>query len=132
MTGRDERRGRAVAGRPFFFLGSRTTFVAADLSTLDGPSALADTAEERLGGVDVLVNNAGVYAFAASPDIGGDAFDAMFTLNVRGTYLLTTTLLPRMAERGPRGRGRHHHRGRLPGLSPGRRPTAPPRPPSTC
>ena len=96
VTGRDEPRGRAVAAR----LGGRATFIAADLSTLDGPSALADAAEKRLGGVDVLVNNAGVYSFAASPDIGGDAFDAMFTLNVRGAYLLTTALLPRMAERG--------------------------------
>ena len=96
VTGRDGRRGQLVAER----LGRRTTFVAADLSTLDGPAALATAAEERLGGVDVLVNNAGVYAFAASPDIGGDAFDAMFTLNVRGAYLLTTALLPLMARRG--------------------------------
>ena len=48
----------------------------------------------------MLVNNAGVYAFAASPDLGADAFDAMFTLNVRGAYLLTTALLPLMAGRG--------------------------------
>jgi len=100
VTGRDERRGAAVVERIHDETGRRSTFVAADLATPDGPVELAAAAEDVLGGVDVLVNNAGVYTFAPSPQIGSEAFDAMFALNVRGAYLLTTAILPLMAERG--------------------------------
>jgi len=100
VTGRDVRRGEEVVERIFDKTGRRAAFIAADLATPGGPTALAAAAEERLGGVDVIVNNAGVYAFAPSPQLGMEAFDAMFTLNVRAAYLLTTALLPLMAQRG--------------------------------
>jgi len=90
VTGRDERRGAAVVERIHDKTGRPSTFVAADLATPEGPVELAAAAEDVLGGVDVLVNNAGVYTFAPSPQIGAEAFDAMFALNVR----------PLMAERG--------------------------------
>lgn len=100
VTGRDERRGEEVLERVFDKTGRRAVFIAADLATPGGPVALAAAAEDRLGGVDVIVNNAGVYAFGPSPQLDVDAFDAMFTLNVRGAYLLTTVILPLMAQRG--------------------------------
>ena len=100
VTGRDEPRGEGVVERIFDKTGRRPVFIAADLSTPEGPATLAVAAEDQLGGVDLLVNNAGVYTFGPSPQIGADAFDAMFCLNVRGSYLLTTALLPLMAQRG--------------------------------
>ncbi|HEX2053786.1 MAG TPA: SDR family oxidoreductase [Actinomycetota bacterium] len=99
VTGRDATRGRAVA-RWLDALGpGRCSFLAADLGTLDGPGRLAEAAEERLSGVDVLVNNAGIYKVDGAPLSAAD-FDEMMNLNVRGAHLLTTALLPRMAERG--------------------------------
>ncbi|MGI8807106.1 MAG: SDR family NAD(P)-dependent oxidoreductase [Acidimicrobiales bacterium] len=100
VTGRDGGRGREVVERIHDKTGRRPVFIAADLSTPEGPLALAAAAEDHLGGVDVLVNNAGVYTFAPSPAIGTETFDAMFSLNVRGAYLLATALLPQMAGRG--------------------------------
>ena len=99
VSGRDPARGKAVARRLDALGPGSCSFVAADLGTLDGPGRLADAAEERLGGVDVLVNNAGIYKVDGVP-IDAAEFDEMMNLNVRGAHLLTTALLPRMAERG--------------------------------
>ena len=100
VTGRDEDRGRRVARRLAELGPGRASFVAAELATVDGPIELAAAAEDRLGGIDLLVNNAGLYIFGPSPVIGSDPFDAMFALNVRGAYLLTNALIPGMVRRG--------------------------------
>lgn len=99
VTGRDRDRGAAVAKRLTALGSGRCRFIGADLGTAEGPPALAKSAEEWLGGVDVLVNNAGIYKVDGVP-IGADDFDAMMQVNVRGVHLLTTSLIPRMAGRG--------------------------------
>ncbi|HYN98534.1 MAG TPA: SDR family oxidoreductase [Actinomycetota bacterium] len=99
VTGRDPGRGKAVAKRLGALGDGRCVFLPADLATVDGPALLARAAEHRLGGVDVLVNNAGIYMVDGEP-LGASDFDAMMQLNVRGVHLLTTALIPGMAERG--------------------------------
>lgn len=99
VTGRNAARGKAVAKRLGSAAPGRCVFIAADLATVDGPGALARAAEEKMGGIDVLVNNAGIYKIDGIP-ISAPEFDAMIHLNVRGVHLLTTALVPGMVERG--------------------------------
>lgn len=99
VTGRNAARGKSVAKRLGSEASGRCMFIAADLATADGPRNLARAAEEKLDGVDVLVNNAGSYKIDGTPISAAD-FDAMMHLNVRGVHLLTTALIPGMAERG--------------------------------
>lgn len=73
--------------------------VAADISVDDDVAALAEALADE--DVSILVNNAGV----AGPvkqlvDIEPAEWDEVFAVNVRGMYLITRALLPRMIERG--------------------------------
>jgi NAD(P)-dependent dehydrogenase (short-subunit alcohol dehydrogenase family) len=76
------------------------TFVAADVRTRAGAEALAAAAREALGGVDILVHNAG----GARPHQGGAAIpdeewqDAL-DLNLRASVRLDSLLTPGMRER---------------------------------
>lgn len=95
VTGRDVERGaRTVA--EIEADGGRARFIEADLGDFDSIARLAD----EVGEVDVLVNNAGTFAFAPTPDQDLESFQAMFDINVRAPYFLTAALAPRMAANG--------------------------------
>lgn len=62
----------------------------ADSSQLDDLQRLVAVTLERFGRIDVLVNNAGNVPYAgATLDASVDEWDAMFTANLRGTFVLT-------------------------------------------
>lgn len=64
----------------------------ADLSKLESVKKFAEQVKQELTGLDVLVNNAGVYN---SPQVFNDAgLDMRFVVNYLAPYLLTNELLP--------------------------------------
>jgi 3-oxoacyl-[acyl-carrier protein] reductase len=75
VTGRDVERGTAVAAA----LRDRAAFVAADLAEDDGITACLDTVIARFGRVDILVNNACLYA---DPGLGATRADWRKSLDV--------------------------------------------------
>ena len=95
VVGRDEAKLDAVVAR----LGARARALTCDVSeppsVEDLRSRLADTE------VSILVNNAGVPGpVAALTDISVEDWDAVFDVNVRGTFLLCRAFLPAMIQRG--------------------------------
>ncbi len=64
----------------------------ADLSDLAQVSEMVDTLRARDGGLDVVVNNAGIFQ-TANP-ITADGLDVRFVVNTIAPYLLATRLLP--------------------------------------
>ena len=95
VSGRDAARGAATVAA-IEAEGGTARFVAADLGDLDSVARLAAEAAD----VDVLINNAGVFAFGPTAQQDVASFESMFDVNVRGTFFLTAALAPRMAARG--------------------------------
>jgi short-subunit dehydrogenase len=80
---------------------TRPLVVAADLSERGAAAELAETATAALGGIDVLVNNAGLGLGAAQVRIGDrDEGRAVFETNLWSPLALTAALVPGMLERG--------------------------------
>jgi NAD(P)-dependent dehydrogenase (short-subunit alcohol dehydrogenase family) len=76
VSGRDEGRGREVVDT-IVGAGGTADFVQGDISTVAGAHALAEQASGRFGPIDVLVNNAGFFAFGPSEGVEEAEFDAM-------------------------------------------------------
>jgi NAD(P)-dependent dehydrogenase (short-subunit alcohol dehydrogenase family) len=95
ITGRDEQRGQQIIDS-IAQDGARARFIRADLERFEDVQRLAAEVEH----VDVLVNNAGVFPFAATHDVREDEFDSTFALNVKAPFFLTGAFAPRMAANG--------------------------------
>lgn len=78
-------------------------FVELDLANPESITACADTAAQKLGGLDGLINNG-----ALATGVGGktldqydiELFDRVLTVNVRGTWLMTRAALPHFKAAG--------------------------------
>jgi 3alpha(or 20beta)-hydroxysteroid dehydrogenase len=68
-------------------LGAAATYRHLDVSSEDDWRAVVDEAVETLGGVDVLVNNAGILRFAALPDMPLEDYMRVVNVNQVGTFL---------------------------------------------
>jgi NAD(P)-dependent dehydrogenase (short-subunit alcohol dehydrogenase family) len=70
-----------------------------DLSRLDGVEGFARQVEDELGGVDVLVNNAGIPKRRRVTDLTPDVVETVMALNYFSPIRLTLALLPGMLAR---------------------------------
>lgn len=68
--------------------------IACDLVDADSTTTALVDAIDRLDGIDVLVNNAGVFRITPLLDISPDEWDWVFAVNVR-SFLLTTQIAAR-------------------------------------
>ncbi|MBA2518069.1 MAG: 3-oxoacyl-[acyl-carrier-protein] reductase [Chloroflexia bacterium] len=61
--------------------------LAADVSTVDGAGQTIEAAMQRLGRLDVLVNNAGITRDTLVMRMGEDAWDEVIATNLKGAFL---------------------------------------------
>src|SRR5271165_2825713 len=78
----------------------RSTALTVDLAHLAGLEAFAARATEALGGIDVLVNNAGQMGGTRLPDVDADDLERLMRVNYLSPVRLTLAVLPQMLERG--------------------------------
>jgi len=71
-----------------------------DLSNDDYAEYLPVAASEAMGGLDIVVNNAGVMRRGKVTDSNTVDFDSSVAINVRAPFLLCRAAIPLMAERG--------------------------------
>ncbi|MDQ6816811.1 MAG: SDR family oxidoreductase, partial [Actinomycetota bacterium] len=109
ITGRERSRAESVAAE----LGPRGVGVGLDVRDERSVQAAADEAYERLGGVDMLVSNAGIGMRTVNPrflsepqafwKVSPGGFRDVVETKVTGTFLVARAIVPRMlAEDGGR------------------------------
>ena len=86
--------GRATAER----LGG--VFVEADVSDPAGAEQAVATAVEAHGGLNILVQNAGIYPWTLIEKTSAEEWDRVMAVNLRGTFLAAKAALGPMREAG--------------------------------
>jgi 3-oxoacyl-[acyl-carrier protein] reductase len=101
LAGLDEREvDSAVAGlRP----GGEVSGLACDVSAEDDVAQMVAAAQRALGGIDVLVNNAGTARRDRFLAIAAGDWDRIIAVNLRGMFLVAQAVSRHMAERGGGG-----------------------------
>lgn len=81
-------------------LGDGVATVAGAIGEPATAERLAAVARQHMGGVDVLINNAGIFGMKPFLESTVEELDAFYTTNLRGTFLVTRALVPLMIEGG--------------------------------
>lgn len=92
------RAGAASAVEEIRAAGGRAEAFAADFNDVAAAQGLAGQALEFLGGMDVLVNNAGVTLNMPFEKVTPEQFDTLYHVNVRAQFFLTQALAPALAQ----------------------------------
>jgi 3-oxoacyl-[acyl-carrier protein] reductase len=80
--------------------GGRALSVKADVSDVQAVRHLFDRVEQAFGGVDVLVNNAGVIALAPVADMSDEQVDRLIDINLKGTFNTLREAAKRLRDNG--------------------------------
>lgn len=69
-------------------LGRRAEIVSADLSTIEPVQRVVDETVDKLGGLHILVNNAGIIRRADAVDFTEEDWDAVIDTNLKSVFFL--------------------------------------------
>lgn len=84
--------------------GGRAMAMALDVADADAVGPTLDRVIAELGGLDILINNAGVGGEGLALDVPIEEFDRAFAVNVRGTFVCAREAAKRMIAAGTEGR----------------------------
>ena len=96
ITGRDEQALQAAREK----LGGHTLTLRADMQDELQAASAVDGAAARFGGLDVLVNNAGVGLFAPVADMTPSDWRQVIETNLSGVFYCTHAAIPHLRRRG--------------------------------
>ena|SRR5688572_20431322 len=96
ITGRDERALEAARGN----LGSQSMTVRADVQNEAEASKAVEDTVARFGGLDVLVNNAGIGVFASVADMTPAQWRQVMQTNLDGVFYCCHAAIPHLRQRG--------------------------------
>jgi NAD(P)-dependent dehydrogenase (short-subunit alcohol dehydrogenase family) len=101
LVARSEKNLRAVAKRCAKLGAGEAEVFVADVADEAQVAAMAEAVMKRFrGGVDVLINNAGVFRAAPFAETSVAAFDEIVAANLRSVFLVSRAFVPAMVKRG--------------------------------
>ena len=102
ITGRDEEAAKGAVA-DLAAGGGEASYVLGDVARREDCRRIATAAAERLGGIDVLCANAGIFPEARLEDLTESDLDQVFGTNLKGTVLSVQACLTALTASG-RGR----------------------------
>ena len=81
-------------------MGVKVFSYSGDMSIEEEIKSFIEQTKQSLGGLDILINNAGFGHFHTIADFPTEDWDEMFNLNVRGLFLATREALPHLRDAG--------------------------------
>ena len=93
-------RARTAAGE----IGDAAIAIEMDVTRQESIDAAVAEADASFGGIDILVNNAAVFAAAPIAEIARDDYQKLFDINVAGTLFTMQAVARQMIERGTGGK----------------------------
>ena len=84
--------------------GGEAIAVKVDVSQKDQVDAAVAAAVEAFGGLDCVVNNAGITRDKSAKKLSEDAWDAVLNVNLKGTFLVCQAAMNQMLAQGRGGR----------------------------
>ena len=92
------RAGAAAAVDDIRRAGGKADALAADFNRVDDVQALARQAQDFLGGLDVLINSAGITLNRPVEKVTPEQFDTLYHVNIRAQFFLTQATLPALIQ----------------------------------
>ena len=83
--------------------GVRDVLVQGDVSSEEDVVRMVREAAERLGGLDILINNAGIQIPRPSEQLDSDEFDQVLAIDLRGSFLCAREAIKRFLADGKPG-----------------------------
>lgn len=80
--------------------GGRALTIEADVTVLDQTQAAVEAVQNEFGGLDVLVNNAGVIGSGTVETVDETEWDRVVSVNLTGVFLMSKVAIPAMRARG--------------------------------
>jgi 3-oxoacyl-[acyl-carrier protein] reductase len=99
LNSRDEQRA-AEAARTLQGESGRVIGIQADVSSPEGARKLIEGAVSQFGGVDILINNAGISMIAPADQLDPADWDRAIRTNLSGPFYCSQAAAPHMFERG--------------------------------
>ena len=87
--------------------GGQAHIVPTDIRDETAVAGAVQSAIERFGGIDILINNASAISLTPTAQTPMKRFDLMFGVNVRGSFLCTQACLPALTRSAAAGRNPH-------------------------
>jgi 2-deoxy-D-gluconate 3-dehydrogenase len=85
-------------------LGRRCVTITADLMKKESADTIVKATVEKLGGVDILFNNAGIIRRAPFTEFTEKDWDDVMNLNIRGMFFLSQAVVKQMIAQGRGGK----------------------------
>jgi len=80
--------------------GDNTVSMQLDVTRRDAVRETVERAIGELGGIDILINNAGTITMKPTVELTEEEWDLNMDVNAKGVFLCTQAVLPHMLERG--------------------------------